>query len=700
MTRRTFPGKAALMAAGVVAAAVVAWLLVRRHSLPPSAVHASPVAAIAVIDTPPVPAEAAPPVERIYPAWRSRSGRLLGIGSCLLLLGAALLFQRQALGWGWNLLVLGTVGLSIGLMLHPLRRHSAPAAPPVSERVWWQQAALGVVCIIILIVWNLLGDRTISTFLQLIVLCGGIGLIVVGLGGPLLPLERHTLLWMGLITILALMLRLVALDSAVRFFVDEANFSDGVYFARLHPVPLFARFSSTTPFPWLFPYLQSLTVDLFGRNLIGLRLVSVIIGTLTIPAIYILARALFNQPVALLAALLLATFPPHIHFSRIGINNIADPLFGTLALGWLAWGWQTGRRGYFALAGAALGLTQYFYDGGRLLYPLLLGAWLWCCIELDWLRNDRLRGRFKGVAVMLVAAVVIGGPIYIMLAAQEQTFSLRFNEANAVGMLPALDYLVRALDTFRLYLGVPDDSFFYRGNAPLLLVYLAAPFLIGLATALWYALRLQNSGVLLLLWLLATAIGNSLLFVPLMSARYVVVFPALMLLAALGLHTLFHLLGQRSVQARRLARLVVILMAAGQVIYYFAQHVPLYNIQSRLYADSQDAAFRSTTLPLSTQVYIIAEPVGYHSYAQAVMHFLRDDISTYNLSPSDFDANLLESLPRTDDYAFYLLPNDTASLNLIQLYFAVDGPFRSPYPLPPDREFWLYFVSAAKHVAE
>src|SRR5690606_27829994 len=116
--------------------------------------------------------------------------------------------------------------------------------------------------------------------------------------------------------------------------------------------------------------------DILGHNLTGLRIFSAVFGTLTVPALYLLARELFDRRTALLAALLLATFPPHIHFSRLGLNNIADPLFGVLALAFLVRGLKRGGLRDYALSGVMLGLTQYFYEGGKLLYPLLFGAWL------------------------------------------------------------------------------------------------------------------------------------------------------------------------------------------------------------------------------------------------------------------------------------------------------------------------------------
>ncbi|MBZ0286334.1 MAG: glycosyltransferase family 39 protein, partial [Anaerolineae bacterium] len=176
------------------------------------------------------------------------------------------------------------------------------------------------------------------------------------------------------IVLVAFGLRAVDLGGAVHHLVDEIHFSNAVIslFPPDNTVKLLWPINTITAFPWLFSYLQNWGVDLLGRNLEGLRAISVVMGTLGIPALYFLARELFDRRVALLAALLLAVFPPHIQFSRIGLNNIIDPLLGTLALAFLVRGLKHNRPFDFALGGAALGLTQYFYEGGRLLFPALI----------------------------------------------------------------------------------------------------------------------------------------------------------------------------------------------------------------------------------------------------------------------------------------------------------------------------------------
>jgi 4-amino-4-deoxy-L-arabinose transferase-like glycosyltransferase len=563
---------------------------------------------------------------------------------------------------------------------------SAVEQPPIR----WKWVLSGLIFLAILVVSNLGSVIVVSNHVQFLLLCAGIVYVTWGFFEKLPPMERNALRLVGVITLIALFLRLIGLDGIIRFFIDEITFASAAETLLKENRALLTRFSDVIAFPYLYPYMESVAMGVFGRNLIGLRLVSAILGTLTIPAVYMLTRALFNKPTALAAALLLATYPPHLHLSRTGLNNIADPLFGTLALGWLAWGWKTGQRGYFALAGAALGLTQYFYDGGRLLYPPLIVAWLIGMALFLWLRGEEWRGRVIGTLSTLLIAVIIALPVYLIVLANGQSFSTRFSmESSIDGMLlPTL--FTRTLDVFRLYVEYPETTYFYKGETPLLLTFMAAPFMIGVAYAFARALRFDSGGLLLIVWVLATSVGNALLAISLSSARYVVVFPSFMMLAAAGLYFALRLVRRHRVN--ELLMWCAITMAIGQVIYYFVFHVPLYNDESRIYEDSQDAAFRAADFQPYTFVHLVAEPYDYHKYSLDILEFMRDDVFMFVLAPSEFNAGYLETLSHEFDNAFFLLPSDTASLELLQEYFVVSEPQHSPYPLPPDREFLLYYA--------
>lgn len=628
-------------------------------------------------------------------------------------------FDRSALD-GFVFMLAGGAVLAAALRVQARNEPSAveftPFFPLQDTHRWL--AGVGAALLLLLAVVNaappdLSALHFVTTHAQFAMLCAGAALVALGLGGFKLSrpaaLDRRELLVVGAITALALALRFWQLD-AVRVLVDELNFVTAIQYVRAAPyVKLLEPFSSITAFPYLFPYWQAMAVDIFGRSFIGLRAASAILGALTVPAVYALGRALFDRRAALVAALLLAAFPPHLNFSRIGINNIADPLFGTLALAFLGRGMLSGRRGDYALGGVMLGLTQYFYEGGRLLFPALAVVWLAAC----WLfgrRHIRLEMRRVGVAVL--AAGLVAFPVYLTLAASGASAAARLNTRY---VLPDADYWralllpgglrthveSRVLPAFLFYVRLPDTSLFYGGRDALLLPALAAAFLLGLFYALWRARR--PGFLLLLLWIGGVWLANSLLLDSTQSPRYVVVFPAAALLAAVGITRLAAMIVPgRKLQAALIAALAIML-AFMQANYYFNDHLPFYNRQFRQilgYRDGQDAVLRSLDFLPGTHIHIISDDILPGDYIGGLLRFMDGDLQLEFLLSGDLTPAVLRQMPTGVDHAFYVAPDDMRVIGLLHEYFFLRPPEFSPYGLLMSEQFALYYAPYVPGLSE
>jgi hypothetical protein len=510
-------------------------------------------------------------------------------------------------------------------------------------------------------------------------------------------------LWlMVLITLLAFGLRTWALDSEVHKFVDEIHFSTGVM--RLwggENARLFTPFSAIAAFPWIYPYAQYLTALTLGRDLESLRLVSAVLGTLSIPALYLLARTLLNRRVAVLAALLLATFPPHLHYSRIGLNNVADPLFGTLALALLALGLKHNRRRDFALGGVALGMTAYFYEGGRLLFPPLA---LLALAGLTLVRPKLVRARWRGLLAAGFAALVVMLPLYTTLLAQGDPLIARFKTVGLGG-----SYWLRVIQAgaqqsaaqqvlrpFLMYVHQPETALFYGGNQPLLLAPLVPFFFIGVTLLVW---RWRTAGALALLWLLLTSGGNMLMTESAISARYVVAFPALMLVTAVGIEGLLALTWFREFPPRWQAATVGLLALALALIdvgYYFGPHLSLYNRQIRPFVDSEDAMFRAANLSAATQTHVISDNAQEWQYLSGILGYLADGHSMDTLTRVQVTPEYVLGLSPYFNHAFFIEQDDALTLNSLRRYFGdmLEGPYYSPYNVPQDKQLALYYLPA------
>jgi 4-amino-4-deoxy-L-arabinose transferase-like glycosyltransferase len=552
-----------------------------------------------------------------------------------------------------------------------------------------------------------------------------------------------------LITLLGLVLRLWNLGGAVPYMVDELNFALGVTtFWGSTNVELYRPLVMS--FPAFFSWFQAASVDVFGNNLFALRLPSALIGTLTIPAVYLLARALWGQPsppsplspVArhtsllsrhkgrggadvttnigalppLLAALLLAVLPPHIQFSRLGINNIVDPLFGTLALAFLLRGLRGQRRVDYALAGAALGMTQLFYEGGRVIFPALAALTVgWSLLAQIGTRGGRGRARvmLHGSGVTLLIAALIAFPVYYTLIGrglplltrmEDNRFDLTYWVAlilsDADSLLVRL-HLNHVLSPFLVWMNRPEQSLFYAGGLPLLLAYVAVPFLLGV----WHTLWRPRSGALWLPlgWLLLTAVGNTLLKDSLQSPRYVVAFPAVAILTAAGIvytaRLLFAESGHKQA-ARWMLTALVLALAVGQIHYYFAPYLDVYNRQFRAAVpgpDGADAILRAVEFPPWAQLHLISEPPVDEAYHEGMAAYLTRLFVVDVVPVEQFGTDYLDRLSFANtDHAFFVAPDQPELMSLLMERYGIE-PQYTPFDVPAAEAFVLFYVPSDWH---
>jgi 4-amino-4-deoxy-L-arabinose transferase-like glycosyltransferase len=525
-----------------------------------------------------------------------------------------------------------------------------------------------------------------------------------------LRLTRLEIVLVLLLTMIALGVRLYRLGDSVRTMIDEIHFAFGVtYFWKFPDVNLLEPMPTTAAFPFIFSYGEWGTVALFGRNFLGLRAFSAILGALTVPVTYGLARELFDRQTAILAGLVLLSFPPHVHYSRLALNNIADPLFGTLALFFLARALRRRHRLDYVLAGMMLGATQYFYEGGRILFPALIAAWMGIGLVL-WQPRPSLRG----LILLGLAALIIAMPVYYTLvgvnfplfdrvhkAELDQDYWSRGREKNDV-----YARIARFKHSLLHYVNAPENTLFhfylyYGGDHPLLLIYMVPPFLLGVVIALS---RWRSPAAVLAIWLLITTVGNALLLESAVSARYVVIFPALAILVALGVRVTLALIWPEGWPGRARSALLVLIalgMAIGQGVYYFGTHIANFTaeVQQQSAHDVEDALLRSADFPPGTEIWLIGDgPMMDQADAQRAANFFGDDLTIVESAPYDVTAVELVMIPRDRDLAFFFAPTDRRTLDKLMAVFGPHVLLHTPYQdVPPDKAFVLFYVPAEVH---
>lgn len=241
--------------------------------------------------------------------------------------------------------------------------------------------------------------------------------------------------------------------------------------------------------PTMSFFFNSLTIALFGRTIFGLRIAWALVGTANVLVTFLLVRRLAGEKMGWLTAVLLATYHYHIHFSRLGSNQIADPLFLSLALWLLVRAMDKGKQRDWALVGLVCGLAFYFYAGARLTPVVVLAV-----ITYQFIRAPRpfWQQHQTGLLMMVVTFLIAAAPMLQYAVRFPDEFNARL---NTVGIFQSgwlerevelrqqshaailWDQFQRAAFAFNYY---PDRTVWYGLRQPLLDPFFGALFLLGL----------------------------------------------------------------------------------------------------------------------------------------------------------------------------------------------------------------------------
>lgn len=572
-----------------------------------------------------------------------------------------------------------------------------------------------IIGVLLLLVLSFITPMNIH--LQFAAFVGGIVLVGFGLSGVTVgarlrlaqthntPGQVNALPLLILITLLAFTLRIINLENSLHLWVDEAHFIDGITRLRDNPnTPLLAPMNFIASFTWLHAYLEAHSVAIFGPTLAAPRYISAIFGTLTIPAVYFLTIQLVpRRSLALLAALLLAVFPPHVHFSRLALNNIVDPLFGTLAFAFLLKGIRQQRISSLVMAGIFLALTQYYYEGGKIIFPMM--GFIVIMVSL---LNKRLHWRHVGLIMIAFLLVVmplwitllrggypyfpraeaqrLSGPDAPSLLADDGMHELnRYVEGN---LSPAWHHLISQEER-------NGNAAHYGGGTGLILPMLIPFFLAGMVILLWQGVWIPT-GVILL-----TIFGNSLIMNPDMSARFVVVFPFVVIPTAAGIdwvmrsvptHQLLRSRNNKSIKSiNYIYFLFIVFLAAVQILYYFGPHLARLNEQIRPARDHQDVAWRALDFPPGTQVFLFTDELTFYPHIEILENYVNHDLNLHINHPLHLMLRGNSRLPDNSDLAIFMQPNNRDLLRYLSQIFTIPKPQYSPYNVPADKQYVLYY---------
>ena len=194
----------------------------------------------------------------------------------------------------------------------------------------------------------------------------------------------------------------------------------------------------------LFIYLQAISIAFLGQSALSLRVVSAILGIMTVVVSYFLAKRMFGFRVALLATGWLAISLWHVIFSRIAWRTISLPLFVALGIYCLWRGLEEvktqARVGsaspilsprsalWFALGGVMIGLSLYTYSTARFA-PFVVVA---LALYLALLHRNLFPIAFPGFLLALTLTILVFLPQGLFFAHHPDSFVERAREVTIV----------------------------------------------------------------------------------------------------------------------------------------------------------------------------------------------------------------------------------------------------------------------------
>jgi 4-amino-4-deoxy-L-arabinose transferase-like glycosyltransferase len=377
-------------------------------------------------------------------------------------------------------------------------------------------------------------------------------------------------------------------------------------------------------FPSFFFAIPSIFIGVLGHTTLALRLPSALAGALTVTASFLVARAMFGKRAAWFTAVFLAVFHFHIHFSRIGLNNIWDGLWYIVTIGALWYGWEKDRRNAFVLSGLSLGISQYFYSSSHTILILIL-AWIVLAAIFD---LPKLKSAWVNLVILCIVAVVVALPLIWHYVKYPNTF---LEPMNRVALTTAwlrqvsVDTSTPVWKIILNQIGIAVGSFtfeptraWYSPGVPLLRSFAASLFLIGIVLLF---LRKQKWHIIpIILWVFAfMAIGGLSESSP-AAQRYVAAAPVCALLVGYGLSESTELLGNIFEKGKRwitvISIILILFLAADELNFYFRVYTP----QSAISLARSDGVVAQTlanyleTKPKDTQVLFFGSPnMGYYS---------------------------------------------------------------------------------------
>lgn len=449
------------------------------------------------------------------------------------------------------------------------------------------------------------------------------------------------------------------------------------------------------------------SIGVLGNTALAVRLVSALQGTLTVVLVYAFGRDVFDQPTGLLAAGVLAALPLHLHFSRLGFNNVADGFTSTLLL-WLTFrAVRRGRLSSYLWAGLCTGLALYTYLGSRLAMLLVLGVLGYMALT----QRGYVRAHWRPLLVFAGALIIVAAPMAVWFWKNPNIFMGRINmegilnngwlEREAVEK--GRGYLAVLLGQFQrttlAFVAQGAPSGFFNSPRPYLTVPAAIFGMLGLGYSFWRWREPRHLTLLAWFWSVVI-LGGTFTLGPPASQRLLMTTPVLALWVALGLRQTARVLEHtgfvppRAAQALSVIALVII--GAQNVWFYFVDYRNGNYFTHPTNEITYEMKQHIGPLGPDYRIYLLGEPSAYAVFAN--FRFFAPETETLDFNT--VTPQSLAALPRDKGAFFLAVPERLADLEQVAQWFPGGQWIEAPSRLQASEMLYYAYQLTPEQFAE
>jgi len=439
----------------------------------------------------------------------------------------------------------------------------------------------------------------------------------------------------------------------------------------------------------------AISVWLFGNTAAAARLPSALFGVAAVLFTMLFAREAFGRRIGVLAGLVLAVLPVHVHFSRLAVDNVVDATYSSVII-WLLY--RSVLRNSIAsagFAGLASTMAMLTYPGSRL--SIALGVGMTACVLIA-NRNaivSRIRVIGTYAIVFLTGAIPIG--VYYLLhpehfgarLAQENIFTsgILRSDAEMYGST-GVALLRMVLRSILPYFASNAEDGFYSAPFAYLPLIGAAALVIGIGTILGRP-RDPRTITLSAWFFTAILLVSALTSAPPSHERMMNSMPALAILVAIGItRAATWLRPLHKYAPHACAAVLAAVLSAQQLYAYFV----VYDRQHAFENSTNELTYETRTVirrfGAESRMYLIGDPFVYRMFANF-------DYFNPHVEKVDFNeitAATLAALQRDKGALFIAVPERVTDLERVARHFPGSDITRVDRFKQPDTPlyFWYY----------